>query len=174
MATLPAPKTWVAGEDLTAGELNLELRDALSFLLDPPRASVYTSVDTTMATSTATAIAFDVEFYDTDSMHDNVTNNSRLTINTSGVYLVKGMVGFASNTTGYREVEIRKNGSGVARSRLQTQPTAIGTTVLIAADIALTAGDYIQLFGWQNSGGNLLTVSGATWTRFEARWVGLA
>ncbi len=41
MATVPSPKTWVALEDVTAAEMNLELRDAINFLLSPPRVWAY-------------------------------------------------------------------------------------------------------------------------------------
>lgn len=42
----------------------------------------------TSFTTTYTSIAFDAEDFDTDSMHSNTTNNTRITINTAGKYVI--------------------------------------------------------------------------------------
>lgn len=42
----------------------------------------------TITTATVTAIILGAEVFDTDTMHDNSTNNTRLTVNTPGVYTV--------------------------------------------------------------------------------------
>ena len=49
---------------------------------------VYQSVLQTINT-TATVVNFGAELFDTNSYHDNATNNSRITIPTSGYYTVQ-------------------------------------------------------------------------------------
>jgi hypothetical protein len=38
-------------------------------------------------TGVYTALTFDTETFDTDNMHDNTTNPTRLTVNTAGLYI---------------------------------------------------------------------------------------
>lgn len=58
---------------------------------------MYTTAATTFAQNTLLAIPFNQERYDTASMHDNVTNNSRITAPSAGYYLVTGTVTFGVN-----------------------------------------------------------------------------
>jgi len=51
-------------------------------------ARVYNSVAQAIPTSTDTAVTFDSERYDTDTIHEGVTNPSRLTCRTAGKYLI--------------------------------------------------------------------------------------
>lgn len=59
----------------------------MGLFFDPPACKITHSVAQSIADASATTVAFDSEVYDTDSMHDIVTNNSRITINTAGLYL---------------------------------------------------------------------------------------
>lgn len=58
------------------------------YLEDPPCVEVYSNVEQTIPYFAAQPIFFNQERYDTDSMHDDAENQSRITIKTSGVYLV--------------------------------------------------------------------------------------
>ena len=51
--------------------------------------------------NTLTALNFDTEDFDTDTMHDNVTNNTRITFATTGKYLVTGAVTTDGNAGAY-------------------------------------------------------------------------
>jgi len=44
-----------------------------------------------------TALNFQTEDYDTDTMHDNAVNNTRITFNTAGKYIIVGYVRFADS-----------------------------------------------------------------------------
>lgn len=94
-------------------------------------------------TSTLTVVTFDVESYDTDGYHDNVTNNSRLTVPTTGYYRITGSAPTASNTAA--RAQIRVDGStviaatGVGNSGASTDNGPVLTT-----DYYLTAGQYVE------------------------------
>lgn len=172
MATLPAPHTWTAGDDATSTNLQT-LTDALAFLIAPPRCHAYRSAAVqTLTTGTLTAIGLDAEDTDTDSMHSNVTNNSRITIVTSGRYRIFAQATFATSATGYRTVGVYKNGSAnlLFATRYQAGPTV--THIQQASDEALlTAGDYIEMHCVQASGGNLDVQTGSNATFLHAVWV---
>jgi len=121
-----------------------------------PSARVFNSANQSIADSSTVALAFNSERYDTDSMHDTVTNNTRLTCNTTGTYSITGSVQFAANGTGRRLVQIRLNGATVIGSA--SVPTASGTfntDLFVTTDYQLSATDYVELVAFQNSGGAL-------------------
>ena len=138
----------------------------------PIRARVYKDANQSIPNTTTTGLSFNAETFDTDSMHDNTTNNDRLTINTAGVYLLKAQVAFAASGTGYRQAFFLKNGaSKFAYTRPAPSPSD-RTTVQIAAVVELVAGDYVSVSVNHASGG-ALNVEGAASdqyvpTHFEA------
>ena len=173
MATVPTTQTIAVGEKNLAAEYNSFIRDALAFLLSPPRCSLYQTATTNMSTSgTASVIAFDTELYDTDSMHSTSSNTSRITCNAAGLYLVTATLGFAANATGFRRLDLRKNGSATPFATVShaAAPT-LSSSVSISEFVQLSVGDYIEMFGTQTSGGALASVAGADWTNFAAQWV---
>jgi len=173
VATLPNPKTWVLNDDLDAATLNLEIRDALIFLLKPPRCRAYRNAGLSLTNNTWTVIGLDQETlsFDTDNMHSTVTNNSRITIQTAGAYVIYWQLGFASNATGQRQVDILKNAAGTydAAKRLNnTNATAIGgslaTTMAGTVEVEFALNDHFEMWGLQNCGAALNIVAGATET----------
>jgi hypothetical protein len=118
--------------------------------------SVTRTAAQSIANTTYTAIAFTTEDYDTDAIHDNSTNNTRLTVPSGkgGKWQITGPVTFA-NGTGYRIVRIYKNGVGLIS--LSSAPTVSGdnTTGVVSNVFNLSAGDYLEVFVYQNSGGAL-------------------
>jgi len=112
--------------------------------------------DQTISNNTATAIAMDAEYYDTDGYHDNSTNNTRFTVPSgkAGYFLLSTLVEWASNGTGQRRLEFWKNGS----TKLSTQnvPAVSGAFGMAHSYVVnLSVGDYIELKVVQTSGGNL-------------------
>ena len=134
-------------------------------------ALVYLSSVQSISNASNTIINFDSEQYDTDSIHDNVTNNSRLTV-PSGITYIRlwANVTFANNTTGIRSASILKNGVTTYDGYVVlTIPAATGTFTttipLITPVINVTATDYFELEVYQNSGGSLNAVQGNYSTR---------
>ncbi len=71
----------------------------------------YHNAGQSIPNSVPTALSLNSERWDTDGIHDNVTNNSRLTCKTAGYYSIMAAVDFTSNNTGNRVLYIRLNGT---------------------------------------------------------------
>ena len=175
MATVPSPKTWAAGEKLTASELNLELRDALAFLLDPPSAYAYKTSDQNITTGITnwTTVTFQAELYDNDGIHSNVTNNSRMTCQTAGTYLIGASITWATETTNAnRGLRLVLNGTDTL-STIRYRNSNVNTTGQeIHVRVELTVGDYVTLEVAQDSGSTVAlnsTTSGTTflWVKWD-------
>lgn len=164
--------TFTAGSRLLAEDLVT----TLDLLLDPPRAQLRQTSGQTIATSTFTAVTFGAEDYDTDGGHDNVTNNSRYTAQTAGVYRVSGKVSWSANATGQRASQIYLNGSAINGSQSAWPAVAAVerqyTTVEL--DVTMAVNDYVQVFAFQDSGGNLNTgvANAQVQSILVVRWVG--
>ena len=129
----------------------------LSHAIGEPRAKVTASGTQSISDNTATSVAWNSETYDSDGMHDNATNNERLTIvsGEDGIYLFGALITFASNTTGIRTITVRKNGSGIFSS-IVAPASSTTSMVVVFPPLDLVATDFIDLQVLQNSGGALL------------------
>ena len=110
-----------------------------------------------ITTGTWTALLFDGEDYDTDTIHDVSSNTSRLTATTAGKYLVVGFACMATNTTGdLRGIRIDEGGDTIValnyRSPIQG---AIDTCMTISAVLNMAAADYVELFVFHDKGSDL-------------------
>jgi hypothetical protein len=127
--------------------------------LGQPRARVFRSTATqSIPDATDTEVAFDGETTDVGAMHDNVTNNSRLTVPVGGdgTYILSCGIEFAADATGFRHVRFLKNGATLLA--LNTHPNlgasdVVRPSLTTAAD--LVAGDFVEVQVYQNSGGAL-------------------
>lgn len=121
------------------------------------------SGDLSVGTNTLTAIAFTAEDFDTDTIHDNSTNNSRLTIPTisgvtTGLWSVKAS-GYSNITTGTVDVALRVGGSTIIGFvRLPSNSGGISGYVG-SVDWVFTAADYVEC---------LVRTSGAGSVTFDA------
>lgn len=143
-----------------------------------PRAQVYRTTAQAITNTTLTAVAFDNESYDTNGMHDTVTNNSRLTCHIAGVYLVAATIVFATNAAGHRGVGFQVNGGGTYYGwNLAPNIGAVYNHVVNAAWlIPLAPNDFVEAWVYQTSGGglNVGVADGTTGANnvFQATWVG--
>ncbi|MDT0472788.1 hypothetical protein RM863_11690 [Streptomyces sp. DSM 41014] len=182
MATVPVTQTFTAKEKVTAAKLNAATKTPLDFLLNPPRVNAFSSAATSVASSTSasTLIALESESWDTDSMHSTTTNTSRIYINTTGQYLVSFYARFPSNATGYRLLNLRSNSGGSSSEGTTISTISVAavngdvTFVSRTFELALTAGDYYELFAQQNSGTALTLQNGQRVTGMEFRWLGIS
>jgi hypothetical protein len=117
-------------------------------------AFAYSNASQSIANATNTAIALQAENFDTNSFHDDTTNNSRMTIpaGKGGKYLVQGALLWQNGTSGARTLGFFKNGSQVA---LWDVTPVSATTWSFACSMAmdLVATDYVELYAVQQSGG---------------------
>ena len=75
----------------------------------------------------------------------------------AGYYLITHQITFATNSTGVRGSDIRLNGSATYPIQLRTNAVGggFGTTVGSSKVLKLAAGDYLEHYAFQNSGGSL-------------------
>ena len=122
------------------------------------------SADQTISNNTTTVITWNQEDYDTDGMHDNVTNNSRITIKTAGKYSALAQIVWASNSTGKRIVNITKNSVVIGKMNYLASGSSQHT---ISAVDDFVVNDILEVSVFQDSGGNLdFLAAGITY--FEA------
>lgn len=134
---------------------------------------VYNDANISTPDSTLTALTFNQERYDTGALHSTSANTSRLTCVTAGKYAIFGCVEWVANTTGYRQLAIRLNGTTYIASRTQPAMTGVATQAVIATTYSLAAADYVELMVSQTSGGALnVAVQGNYSPEFGMSFVG--
>lgn len=115
--------------------------------------------------STATALTWDAEDFDTNSYHDNSTNNSRITI-PSGVSYVELTAAVASTSGSENDysIWIVKNGSttypGIVAEGVRSLNDARKGLVITSGPLAVTAGDYFEVY-MQNFSNETIIVAGS-------------
>ncbi len=128
----------------------------------------------TIANNTITVLTWDTEQFDTDAFHSTSSNTGRITIpaGKNGKYLLIGQTEFAANSTGDRELYLRKNGSTI--KTVYTPAIATVFPILsFSAILDLTATDYVEMAVFQTSGGNLTAYKGtAGYGWFNAQYLG--
>lgn len=117
-------------------------------------ARVYSSTPQAITTGVSTAIAFNSERFDTDTIHDTVTNNSRLTCKTAGVYLITGSIEWEMST-GARSLAVRFNGTTTIVQALVPAVSGNLTMQTCSTIYQFAINDYVELMVAQDSGNNL-------------------
>jgi hypothetical protein len=118
------------------------------------------SADQTISTSTFTAVTFNTEVFDTDSFHDNSTNTSRITIpaGKGGKYVVYAGLEYLANPNNSRRINVVKNGIAVGPGiayQFTGGFSGAPSTISFTGMAEFTAGEYVEAFAWQDSGGNV-------------------
>jgi hypothetical protein len=120
--------------------------------------SASNSANQSLANNTATLLTWNAEHFDTDAIHDTSTNPGRFTVpaGMGGKWQMVAHLTFASHATGQRTVELRVNGGTDPVVRDRRGAFTGDCYVSFAAPVLnLAAGDYVELYGLQNSGGAL-------------------
>jgi len=106
---------------------------------------------TTSLNTTWAALAFAGEDFDTDTMHDTVTNNSRITFTHAGKYMVGASLKISANVS--NGVRIKLNGTTVLASQKQgnsSSPEHCNVSTLYN----FSASDYVEFEGYSGSAQN--------------------
>jgi hypothetical protein len=98
-------------------------------------------------------LPLDTVMADNDVMFDAA--NGRLVCKTAGVYVVTGQLGFTLNAVGSRYARILLNGVERAQAMAAKNPTDITILNLGAGPVDMAVNDNLELWAWQDSGGNL-------------------
>ena len=124
---------------------------------DVPGCRVTDAGGQAIANDTDTAINFDTERFDTDTMHDNSTNNTRITFTTAGVYIVGGHVQLPTHATGVRVISIREGGDNYIAMSSWNGNSANSHRASVTTVFKFAAAEYVELMIQQDSGGSLTT-----------------
>jgi hypothetical protein len=152
------PDTQTAGTVIASADWNGQVRDNFRWTAHDgssgnpaPYATVNRSTDQT-GIGNGAAIAFNSEVNDPGGMHDNVTNNSRLTIPSGGAGLYTiGFTGYFTCTysSGAPRINflMRKNGGNYLGGAGGAQPSVTQDVYLSASrQYVFVATDYIEVF----------------------------
>lgn len=176
--TWTAPRTWAALERLTTALLNTHLRDNLLALASPPMCQVWNTAGISCTSGTATLMTFDSELYDLDwagaagSWHSTSTNTSRVVIPYDGTYRIRWFWQWPSApTTCTPNLRLNSAGSSTGGSSLRS-PIYTDRSGEHSIERAFTAGDYVELFLTQSSGGTLTNTAGGHVTGISAIRIG--
>jgi len=106
--------------------------------------------------SSATAVAFDDEQFDTDGMHSTSVSNTRITINTAGIYVVGFTGTFVAGADYVRTyAELRIAGSiGIARQQTSGTSTSVPQAINVSTVWQFAAGDYVEVLVFQDNTAN--------------------
>jgi len=161
--------TFTAGQVLTAAEMN-ELGENSNNFRVPPMCRVKQTSGASIGDASGTILSFDAEDFDTDGMHDNATNNSRITINTAGVYLVIASVRYTAGVSDDTRISIFKNGGSVGIDERGPNNTRSGQQVMGYYDLAVA--DYLEAQVYQNNSANTARTIDTPYTFLSAAWIG--
>jgi hypothetical protein len=168
--TYPTIGPFTAGDILTAATMT-DVQTNLANQRVPPMCMATRSGTQSTLNATFTAVQFNgTDRYDTDSMHDPASNNTRITFNTAGVYVVQGEMYWDANATGVRLARIRLNGATTLNTAIVPNTGGSdGVATLVGCTYDFVVSDYIELLGYQSSGGALNMQASCF---LSAAWVG--
>lgn len=107
--------------------------------------------------ATWTPIDFDTEIWDPLAMHDNATNNTRITATLPGKYTIRAGARYAAAAGGqYRSLQLRLNGT--TELVIEGHPAAVYPSTHVERSTHLATGQYAELLVYQDSGA-AMTVS---------------
>lgn len=162
-----------------------EVRDTVpswvnvNMLADPPACRVFHNVAQSASNDTILVSAFNSERFDTNGMHDTVTNNTRITFNIPGIYVVSATGEFSAGFNYiYSSVGIRLGGTTYIAQQ-QNYPEQGGNTVDVRVSITtiykFAATEFIEVvFRQRNTipdARNLLSTGNFS-PEFSATWIG--
>lgn len=113
---------------------------------------VYRDTNQSVPDATLTALEWTDEDFDSDAYFD-AGNASRLTAAIAGKYMVGATVQWDSNASGTRALYVAINGNTAQRMAAALNPAAAGLTQQVAMLLELDAGDYVEIYAEQDSGG---------------------
>lgn len=174
MGTVPVPWQMGANGIIPTTSFNAGIYGALIFALNPPLFMGRQTVAQTLTTGVWASITLDVEDVDTANGHSTSSNTSRYVAQYAGYHHVDAFVAFASNATGARGARLAVNGSVVnGRASFVAAVVTDRAAVPVSGTVYLNVGDYVEVQGFQTSGGNLNTDVSVTDLRsmMTTRWV---
>jgi len=125
-----------------------------SYIIKERACRATTTETQSIPNETWTTINFPSEYFDTDALHDNSTNNSRMTCPADGTYLLTAHIEWADNGTGSRKARIMLNGE-TNICQVETPPVNNTAVHNPSTFYKCSADDYFEVQVYQSSGGAL-------------------
>ncbi len=128
------------------------------------RCAVTKSTDQAINDSTWTSLTFnqeekDITFDGLNNMHDNVTNNSRIVIRTTGEHIINYHIKHESSDKTAFESRVRKNGATVLEGTCDVNTGSKNTSYLTLSNhsypIDFSVDDYVELQFWHDDGSDI-------------------
>ena len=148
---VPAIRQFSVDEVETASYLN-SISAALSFLTNPPIATVYQTAAQAMSSGSPQPVSYDSTIVDTYGGHSNTVSPARYTAVVPGYYVIGGgapMAGSAGGT--YRKLQMYYDGTAVSYATSAVPPTSSTTNAVTPALSPtltyLNVGDFVGLYG---------------------------
>ncbi|MDJ0345240.1 hypothetical protein QMK19_03740 [Streptomyces sp. H10-C2] len=169
----PVTATVAPGQFSTAALENAQVRDSVAFFLNVPYFAGYQTSVQLIGNAAWALINIDTETQDFDGGHSTVTNTQRWNCIVAGVYELSPVTAWAANGTGIRGVRVFKNNVAIPGGEgLVAAGSVTGTTASAFTSVQCAVGDYIEIWGYQSSGGNLNTQSnGEAACALTCKWV---
>lgn len=144
-----------AAGDITSGALAVARTPVLDGVF------AYNSANQSIADATLTAVTFNSEASQDGSSHSTSTNPSRFAAQTAGKYGFTCSVYFAGSGAGMRQLAIVLNGATATYLAIDQQDGSASGNGLSASvtGFKLAAGDYLECYVYQTSGGALNVVA---------------
>lgn len=122
---------------------------------------------------TYTAVTFDAELFDTDSIHSTSTNTSRFTVPTGkgGKWMINIYTHYAT-AAGVRAGDVRKNGSSLQYTTQVPASNSISDAVHDSLVCDLSAADYVEFFAYQSSGSTGTILGGNYYSTVQFYYLG--
>jgi hypothetical protein len=136
-----------------------------------PAAKVRKTSAQSIPSATSTVLTFDAETFDYGALHDNLTNNSRLTAPITGLYQVNATVYWDTNSTGVRALQIFAPGLETIADTAGI-PTPARPAQSVSGLVRLFAGAYVQAEVLQTSGSTRSVSQSGSGTHLSMHWLG--
>jgi hypothetical protein len=147
------------GTPVTAAKLNV-YEDGIFNAHQQPAVRVFRNTTQSIANGTATAVQFNAERFDTaggaaSTMHDTVTNNTRLTCRYAGKYMITGHIEWAGSPNTGTMLFLLNATTTIA----QIQVPGDFRIMSLCTIYDLAVNDFVELQVAQSSGGALNVAS---------------
>ena len=167
-STDEVPAQTILGANVAVGDIVDVLaagnRPPLILAAGSPAARVYNSANISIPNATLTALTFNSERFDNDSIHSTASNTSRLTATTAGVYSISGNFTMAPLGSGKGLIGVRLNGSLIIAYQRFAGITATNLIQAIQTTYKLDVGDYVELVAHQDSGSALNVIAASNYS----------
>lgn len=176
------PYTWAQqsgttyGWGLSSGILEDNVSMAVAFHRQRPFFQGITSVSTPLTTASWTPMPI-TEMIDTIAGHNDATNTSRwyapVTINNTDWYLVIGYVPMVSSSTSAVHIAGVRVDGGTPLEGMKVTAGAHTTVTPMVVDLVNLTSDgthYLELAGWQNTGGTINTQTSPKTPSLSVQW----